>query len=196
MSLTEAIRTLREEMDKAGIVQEKGLGTELFHFASTLAPVVNVDLLLLDAQGRVLLSWRDDRHDQRGWHIPGSCIRFRETLEESIRRCAMGEVGVPVTHSAEPIRVYEFHWRTPREGLPDQRERAHFITLVYACRLPADFDVNGQDRQPGMPGYLQWFDELPADIVPIQERYRQDWALLMKKVNTIDKIESNNGGEY
>lgn len=40
MSLIEAIGNLKAEMRSVGIEQEHGLGTELFHFSSTLAPVV------------------------------------------------------------------------------------------------------------------------------------------------------------
>ena len=46
MSVTSAIDNLKDEMQKAGIKSENGLGTELFLFSSTLIPVVNVDLLL------------------------------------------------------------------------------------------------------------------------------------------------------
>lgn len=183
MSLSTAIQHLKDEMKKLGIVQERGLGTELFHFASTLSPVVNVDLIITDARGRILLSWRDDLYDKSGWHIPGSGIRFRETLEESIQRCALSELGARVTHSAEPVKVYEFHWNTRREGLTDQRERAHFITLVFACQLPADFDIYAQSHKEGVPGYLKWFDTLPNDLVPIQECYRRDWDHLIDRIN-------------
>lgn len=134
MSLTTAIENLKQEMVTAGIEQENGLGTELFHFSSTLAPVVNVDLLITDDDGRVLLSWRNDGQTGSGWHVPGSCIRFRETLEEAIQRCAQSELGTEVEHSMEPIKVYEFHWKSYRTDVTDQRERAHFITLTYACK--------------------------------------------------------------
>ena len=106
MSLTEAISNLKTEMKSAGIVQEDGLGTELFHFSSTLAPVVNVDLLITDENNRVLMSWQEDDYTESGWHVPGSCIRFQETLEEAIQRCARKEIGTEVEFSAEPIKVY------------------------------------------------------------------------------------------
>ena len=109
MSLTSAIQKLKDETEKEGIEQEKGLGTELFHFSSTLASVANVDLLITDNAGRVLLSWRDDFQTESGWHVPGSCIRFREPLEDAVERCARSELGAEVTHSVESIKVYEFH---------------------------------------------------------------------------------------
>lgn len=177
-----AIQNLKEEMQAAGIVQEQGLGTELFHFSSTLAPVVNVDLLVTDKDGRVLLSWRDDYQTESGWHIPGSCIRFRETLEDAIQRCAQDELGEAVNHSAEPIKVYEFHWKKRRSHIEDQRERAHFITLVYACSLPESYDAGKQRIHEGTPGHLRWFDSMPEDILPIQKCYRDDWEQLKLRI--------------
>lgn len=182
MSLTFAIQNLKNEMQEAGIVQEQGLGTELFHFSSTLAPVVNVDLLVTDDDNHVLLSWRNDYQTEFGWHIPGSCIRFRETIEDAIQRCAQNELGSPVMYSLEPIKVYEFHWKRHRPHIADQRERAHFITLVYACKLPDRFDIINQKIPEGTPGHLRWFDTMPEDILPIQKCYREDWEQLKQRI--------------
>ena len=44
MSIKSVIAQLKHEMQEAGVRQEDGIGTELFHFASTLMPVINVDL--------------------------------------------------------------------------------------------------------------------------------------------------------
>ena len=182
MSLTEAIENLKTEMKSAGIEQEHGFGTELFHFSSTLAPVVNVDLLITDENNRVLLSWREDDYTESGWHVPGSCIRFQETLEEAIQRCARTELGAEVEFAAEPIKVYEFHWNSFRPTIADQRERAHFITLVYACRLPSDYVLDAHNQPEGQAGYLQWFDDMPEGILPIQDCYRRDWEQLKNKI--------------
>ncbi len=190
MSLTEAIANLKSEMRAAGIEQEHGLGTELFHFSSTLAPVVNVDLLITDDQDRVLLSWRDDGQTGKGWHIPGSCIRFREILEDAIQRCASSELGCKVKHSIEPIKVYEFHWKTYRSDVADQRERTHFITLTYACKLSADYDLNAHNLPEGQPGYLRWFDTMPEDILPIQECYKRDWEDLKLKIKNAEEMSN------
>ena len=189
MSLTSAIQKLKDEMEKEGLEQEKGLGTELFHFSSTPAPVVNVDLLITDSAGRVLLSWRDDYQTESGWHVPGRCIRFRETLEDAVQRCAQSELGAEVIHSVEPIKIYEFHWKTYRLHVDDQRERAHFITLVYACRLPDDYKLDEHNLPEGRPGHLKWFDSMPEDMLQIQECYRRDWEQLKRRI-----VEEKNNG--
>ena len=48
MNLKQAICCFQEAMNSEGISTEKGLGTEGFLFASTLIPVVNVDLIIIN----------------------------------------------------------------------------------------------------------------------------------------------------
>ena len=61
-----------------------GLSRELFLLVSRLTPLVNVDLLVKDEAGRVLLSWRDDQYAGQGWHVPGGILRYKETLLERV----------------------------------------------------------------------------------------------------------------
>jgi hypothetical protein len=58
-----------------------GLPEELFLFVSRLIPMINVDLLISDDQGRIHLTWRDDEIFGAGWHVPGAMIRYKETLK-------------------------------------------------------------------------------------------------------------------
>ena len=170
MELRDAILGLKDSMRDNGIRPEKGLGEELFLFSSTLAPVINVDLLITDRDGRVLLSWREDSFHSPGWHVPGTCVRFRETFAESIRRCAREELGVEVTFNSEPIKIYELI----RES--DRDERAHFITLVFACRLAREDFVFPEERS------IRRFREMPENMTSAQICYRQDWEILLKKL--------------
>ncbi len=194
MNVTKSINSLKNAMNLAGIEQENGLGTELFHFASTLMPVVNVDLFITDKENRVLLSWRDDEYTDSGWHVPGSCLRFRETFEQGIQRCAKSEIGTEVTHGLEPIRVYEFIHNGYRKQIADQRERAHFVTLVYACFLPESFSLKKQRYPEGKPGHLQWFQDMPETTLPVHSCYRKDWKLLMDRIE-ITRMEGQPYGK-
>ena len=170
MGLRDAIQNLKDAMRDNGIQASRGLGEELFLFSSTLAPVVNVDLLVTDQDGRVLLSWREDSFHSPGWHVPGTCVRFRETFGESIRRCAREELGVEVSFEPEPIKVYELIRETDRE------ERAHFVTLVFACRLAREDFVFPEE------GSIRWFREMPENMTSGQDCYRRDWETLKKKI--------------
>lgn len=182
MNLPENIRSLKNVMNEEGICPENGLGKELFCFASTLMPVVNVDLLILNKKKEILLSWRDDPHCGTGWHIPGGCIRFREKASERIQKTAMSEIGTWVDFSSEPIKVFEFFSKNDRPGIKDQRERAHFISLVYLCTVPKDYFIPKEKQIPGKAGTLKWFTELPENLIQIQNCYRKIWKAIRAKI--------------
>jgi colanic acid biosynthesis protein WcaH len=58
-------------LDSWAVNPAAGSPYELFLFISRLVPMVNVDLLIYDEEGRILLTWRDEEIHGVGWHIPG-----------------------------------------------------------------------------------------------------------------------------
>lgn len=188
MSLSTAIRQLKEEMRGAGIEPSSALGTELFLFSSTLAPVVNVDLLIMDREERVLLLWRDDLYDGTGWHVPGRCVRFRESIEESLHRCAADEIGVSICFDPEPIAVYEICRTRNIPGIEEQNERAHFITLAYACTIQQGQDEEAFHSSIFGNEKMKWFDTMPDNLVENQICYKQNWDELKRKIRERRKL--------
>jgi len=73
-----------------------GLPEELFLLFSRMTPLVNVDLLIKNEQGKTLLTWRDDGYWKPGWHVPGGIIRYKETLADRVRAVAKNELGAEV----------------------------------------------------------------------------------------------------
>src|SRR5262245_30283459 len=110
-----------------------GLPPDVFHFATRIVPMINVDLLVQDERGRTLLTWRDDDVFGAGWHVPGGIIRFKETAAQRIAACARDELGAAVTCDPTPMLVSEF--------ITTQRTRGHFISLLYRCTLASDLDA-------------------------------------------------------
>lgn len=155
------------------IKPEEGLGEDLFLLVSSLVPIVNVDLLVYNEKGQLLLTWRNDPHCGCGWHIPGGCVRFKETCEERIRKVALKELGISdINFDLEPIKVFEIISHEHRD-IENQNERAHFITLVYKCFAPEHFSIDNQNALEGEVGYMAWFDHLPDNLLSIQSCYRE-----------------------
>ena len=75
---------------------KEGLPIDVFYFVSQLTPLINVDLLIKNKKGQVLLTWRDDRFYGPAWHIPGGIIRFKEKIEHRIEQVAQLELGASV----------------------------------------------------------------------------------------------------
>lgn len=166
------LQLLKKEVEKSDINPKAGIGEDLFLFVSSLTPIVNVDLLVYNSKGQFLLSFRDDRHCGRGWHIPGGCIRFRETIDERIKKVAYTELHLEnIDYEKRPIKIFEIFCNEERE-IDCQDERSHFITFVYKCYAPDSYQINNAMKE-NEAGFLKWFDKLPDDLLNIQQCYKE-----------------------
>ena len=143
-----------------------GLPEDFFLWISRFVPLVNVDLIIRDGAGRNLLTWRDDEFYGSGWHVPGGIIRYRERIEERIHATAREEIGCDVAYDPAPLAVEQ-------SVAPERRERSHFISLVYLCRVAGEPDparryCGGTPRR----GLWAWHRGAPPDLLPAQAAYR------------------------
>ena len=143
----------------------RGLPPDVFLEISRLTPIVNVDLLIKDSEGRTLLTWRDDEYYGAGWHIPGGIIRFQESAAARVHEVARIELGAKVEFDPYPIFFHE-------TILPERTERGHFISLLYRCTLatPPDPSLAAGDGPPSL-GQWRWPRGCPADILAVHRIY-------------------------
>ena len=52
-------------------------------------------------------------------------------------------------------------------------QRSHFISFVYECKLPDDFEIDNGERKMGDAGYLEWHDKYPNDMLKVHEFYKK-----------------------
>tara|TARA_Y100001970_G_C14251523_1_gene872248 strand:- start:2394 stop:2894 length:501 start_codon:yes stop_codon:yes gene_type:complete len=163
INIIDAIKRLKQEAPNPS----KGLPEDLFYYISSTTPIINVELLLKDENGRTLLSWRDDSYAGKGWHLPGGIIRFKETIVERINEVARTEVGIAVkSFKKEPIAINEI--------FNHEREiRSHFISLLYDCSLPSDFVPKNKGLSKFDAGYLEWHKTCPDNLLKLHEIYRK-----------------------
>ncbi|EOS37620.1 hypothetical protein C808_03599 [Lachnospiraceae bacterium M18-1] len=150
-----------------------GMPEEVFLAISTLMPIPNVDLLIRDESGRILLSWRDDMYFGKGWHIPGGCIRFKETMLERVKETAILELHTEVEINPIPLAV-----RDVIEGKDEKepRIRAHHLAVLFECRLPEQYRINNQDKTEKDAGFLRWFSKIPYNMLKVHECYNDIWS--------------------
>lgn len=146
---------------------KKGLGDDLFHFISSLTPMVNVDLLIRNDKNETLLTWRHDKFHGPGWHIPGGIIRFKETIEERLAQVAFQELKVKISHQKKPILVETM--------LNNERDiRGHFISLLYECKLKTALDPSMLfNSKKNVVGHWQWHNVCPDNIIKVQRRFKK-----------------------
>jgi len=94
-----------------------------YDFIYSRSPRICVDLIIKTKDG-VLLSKRLIKPYLGAWHLPGGRIRFREKINDSIKRIAKAELGVIVTDS-KLIGIMQFPHET-RDGI-----KLHSISLGY-----------------------------------------------------------------
>lgn len=163
----EAVRILRD----ARLDSNQGMPKELFLLISGLIPLANVDLLITNEQGQLLLTRREDRWYQPSWHIPGGCMHYGESFEHCVQETAKRELGTNVILTPTPIAV-----RNVIRGVDITkeypRERGHNVAILFACRLPKDWEINNGTKVETDDGYAKWFDVLPKDFMKIQLVYQ------------------------
>ncbi len=100
-----------------------------------LTPLVAIDLIVHDAQGRVLIGRRRNRPARGTWFVPGGRILKDETLDAAFARIAEAELGVAqLARSAARFEgVFEHHYGDNFAGEPGVS--THYIVLAYALTL-------------------------------------------------------------
>ncbi len=151
----------------------KGLPEEVFELVTTLTPMVNVDLLIRDDDGRILMAWRDDECTGKGWHIPGGIIRYKEKAEDRIQQTALKELGTEVLILKGPIEINEI--------IVPQEVRGHFISLLYVCKLPDGFvippEALGDETEP-TAGVLKWHNKKPELVRGQDDIYKHIFTII------------------
>jgi colanic acid biosynthesis protein WcaH len=162
MNIADAIAVLDRYVKNSS----EGLPEEIFFYISRTTPLVNVDLLVKDENGRTLLAWRDDQYSGKGWHVPGGIVRYKESLETRVKKVAETEIGASIDFDPKPLAINQI---IHNEG----RDRSHFISILYKCSLPSVFAPDNKGISNTEPGYLMWHETCPDNLLKLHEIYRK-----------------------
>ena len=144
----------------------RGLPESVFLLLGRLTPYINVDLLIKNEKGQTLLTWRKAGEVvEPGWHLPGGIIRYKEDINKRIYAVAKNELQAEVEFEEKPIAVNQI--------MLEQTNRAHFISLLYACTLVKEPNL-GLLYKRGKPrtGQWAWHDRCPKDLISPHEIYK------------------------
>jgi len=128
------------------------LSKEEFVWVVARTPLVSIDLIVPDGQGRVLLGMRRNPPAQGTWFVPGGRILKDEPLDAAFRRITRSELGVEVARNQATFRgVYEHFHPDNFAGQPGIT--THYVVLAY--ELPAGI-VQGTLPQDQHTAYRWW----------------------------------------
>lgn len=102
----------------------------------THTPLVSIDLIVRDVQGRYLLGRRVNRPAQGSWFVPGGRIRKNETLDTAFARLANDELGISTLTrgDAKLMGVYEHFYSDNFSGV--EGIGTHYVVLGYRVPTP------------------------------------------------------------
>lgn len=179
--IVDLVEKLKCVLKSEGVDPQNGLPEALFLFASSITPIPNVDLFVTSDKNRYLLAWRNDQYYGKGWHIPGGCIRLRETLENRIQKTAIEELGTEVVYEKKPIMTVESIATEQRIVKQGNFNRSHNICILYECSVPSQYDIEDFNKKlkKGDQGRLKWFDYFPENFLscqrPMYEGFLKRW---------------------
>lgn len=163
MNIAETIAVLVKQVPNPSM----GLPDDVFYYISRTTPLVNVDLLIKDENGRTVLSWRNDQYAGKGWHVPGGIVRFKEALEVRVQKVAEIELGVKdISFDPIPMALNQIINR-------QSNIRGHFISILYKCFLSSALVLYNKGLSAEDSGYLMWHDFCPSNLIEVQEIYRK-----------------------
>lgn len=149
------------------------LDTQTFAAVVANAPLVSIDLIVEDAQGAVLLGWRNNPPAKGCWFVPGGRIRKGERLDEAFSRIAIDELGRTVARTqGRLLGVHEHFYDTNFIGATDAA--THYVVLAYRLQLEREslkLPVQQHSRYIWMqPGLLAG----NPDVHPYTQAYFQN----------------------
>ena len=172
IQLTNEQRQAVEVLRQAKLNTDDGMPQELFLLLSGLIPLANVDLLVTNSNGQLLLERRCDSWYQNSWHIPCGCMHYGETFSHCIHATAQRELGTDVIAKREPVAVRSiFRGVDPSKVFP--RERGHNVAVLFQCQTPKNWRIDNHGKTAQDDGFLAWFDTLPPDFMRIQCAYEE-----------------------
>lgn len=108
-------------------------------------PLVSIDLIVRNKEGKILLGKRINRPAQGYWFVPGGRIRKNERLADALQRIARAELGITlILDPAKLLGVYEHIYDDNFFG--EEGVNTHYVVLAYEYFLEAGMQIILDDQ--------------------------------------------------
>lgn len=115
----------------------KPLDREIFSHIVKHTPLIAIDLIIKDSEGRVLLGKRVNAPAKDYWFVPGGRIYKDEPIAEAFSRISLNETGDTLSiDKAKFLGVYEHFYEN---SFYDDNTSTHYIVLGY--EINHDFSI-------------------------------------------------------
>jgi colanic acid biosynthesis protein WcaH len=119
------------------------------------APIVSIDLILLNRANEVLLGFRSNRPARNTWFVPGGRIFKGERIGDAVVRIARGETGIEIRPSRERFVGVFQHFYANSVFSASRSLPTHYVVLAFKVRFGRDprLRPDSQHRE------LRWFSQ-------------------------------------
>jgi colanic acid biosynthesis protein WcaH len=119
-----------------------------------LTPLVSIDLVVKDPQGRALVGLRVNEPAKGKYFVPGRVILKNETIQDAFARILTAEIGIEASlDDAAFLGVFEHFYDTNRFGDPDYG--THYVVLAYEICL----DQRPLIKTDSQHSHVRWMSE-------------------------------------
>jgi colanic acid biosynthesis protein WcaH len=116
------------------------------------APLVSIDLVVRDVDGKILLGLRTNEPAKNFWFVPGGRIRKDEPLDKAFYRISGEELGLPLKiGDSRLLGVFEHFYSTNFAEEPGFG--THYVVLAYELNPQVDPDKLPKQQH----GQYEWF---------------------------------------
>lgn len=128
------------------ILKMQQIPFDLFKEVVKHTPLVAIDFIIENPDGRILLGWRINNPAKGYWFVPGGRIRKNEKFEDAFKRIAHTETGLDLTIGKTSfLGIYEHIY--PIENFSDDPSfGTHYIVMAYRYKLAVNITSLPNDQ--------------------------------------------------
>lgn len=114
-------------------------------------PLVAIDLIVHNGEGKILLGKRRNSPAKAYWFVPGGRILKNERLQDALKRIADAELGIEVS-SGQVIGVFDHLYDDNFFELPGLT--THYVTIAYRFEITGETALRLDDQHEK----FEWWD--------------------------------------
>lgn len=129
------------------------LPEKVFKEVVASTPLISIDLIVQDTQGKILLGKRTNRPAQGYWFVPGGRILKGESIELAFKRLLIAELGIDFSAvKASFLGTYQHFYD---DNFFDSTFSTHYIVLSYQVVLQNELASLPSEQHSS----YSWFSE-------------------------------------
>lgn len=135
-------------------------------------PLISIDLVIKNNEGKVLLGKRLNKPAQGTWFVPGGVIFKDEKQSNALMRIAQRELGISIPQNATTLLgVYEHFYEDNFAGAKDIS--THYVVIGRSYTLPDNTSLSLDNQHES----LEWWNIKDLLDSPEVHQYTKDYFL-------------------